>query len=662
MPLLQWTSANATAVTIVPNVLVDEQNSLPLNGSTAVQPTQTTTYVITATGPGGTATASATLNFTQLPPSVQLSVNPAGIVAGGSATLTWTTANANTLLITDQSHNPILTSGAVQYGNANVTATVTKIYTAVATNNVTHEQATATATLTVSGFGATLTAAPQFILPGQSATLNYAVTTDAGKTATLALDHNLGALNPPSGSVSVSPAATTTYTLTAMQSDGLTTTTTATVAVSGGLSTNIQHIVILVQAQHSFDNYFGMLGAYKASEGFANDIDGLPSGPTDPNYSQFQIPDAQGNLVGPYHQKSVCLDEMPHAWNDAHQEIDRQSDHSYKMDGFLPIAALNSPTRDPLGRRPMGYYDQTDIPYYYELATQFATSDRWFAPVLDDEVPNRMYLFAGTSYGTTYSGAYTTPGAYLQPTIFNKLTAAGVSWRYYTQDSADFLAYYSTTTPAEFANVRPISEYFSLLAGQPVDGDTSLAQVVFIERGADTGSPSDAQSDEAPDPGKSLQTGARVTASIINALLNSRPYWPTSVFFLTYDEPGGFYDHVGPQTAVAPDSQAASLSGPPHVVVTPGDFASTGMRVPLIVVSPWVKPHYNSRVARDNTALLKFIETRFNLTPLTLRDAAQDDMTEMFDFVDPPALLTPPTLPVQPATRSCDEVDEGNNQ
>jgi phospholipase C len=118
---------------------------------------------------------------------------------------------------------------------------------------------------------------------------------------------------------------------------------------------------------------------------------------------------------------------------------------------------------------------------------------------------------------------------------------------------------------------------------------------------------------------------------------------------LTYDEAGGLYDHVVPASIVAPDKIAPMLEAGDKV----GDFAHSGFRVPLVVVSPWVKPHYVSHTWRDYTSILRLIEVRFNVAPLTARDRAADDMMEFFNF-NAPSWSTPPSLPAQPTNGACD--------
>jgi phospholipase C len=132
--------------------------------------------------------------------------------------------------------------------------------------------------------------------------------------------------------------------------------------------------------------------------------------------------------------------------------------------------------------------------------------------------------------------------------------------------------------------------------------------------------------------------------------------WKDSAFILTYDESGGLYDHVSPQAAVSPDGiQPVDFLPGDICTTTTGptcDFAYTGYRVPLIVVSPYTKKNYVSHNVADTTAILKLIETRFNVAALTKRDAAQIDMTEFFDFSNP-VWMTPPTPPTQATGGAC---------
>ena len=653
---LTWTSTNATSVSISPTIDVEDVSTLPLNYTTPVSPLTTTTYTITATGPGGTATASTTITVNQLPPTVTLTLTPSTILAGQSSMLTWSTGHASALTIVDSNNQPIAVTSPAS-GSVTVKPSTTTTYTATVTgyaNSGAAPSATATATLTISALAATLTASPESLPSAGSATLTYNVTTDAGQTVTVTIDNGaLSSSTNANGSVTVNLNSTTTYTLTATEGNGLSTTAKATVTVGSALDSNIKHIFFLVQENRSFDSYFGKLGVYRANDPFTGqnygavtDVDGVPDD-TDP---KFTIHDHSGAALQPFHEKTECIDDLSPAWDESHVDIDLQSG-TYKMDGFANgTAATYGGSNDPNGRRVSGYYDWTDLPYYYELATQYATSDRWYAPELANTVPNRMYLFAGTSYGTTYPQV-PAQGSFARPVIFDTLVKSGISWTYYTQDGNAFLGYYNNPDNPNFSqdglgnHYQPISNLLTTFADP--NADSMLPSVIYIEKGGSTNG-----MDEHPGDGN-LQNGAANTANIINAFLAS-PVYADSIFIVTWDEPGGLYDHVAPQPMPAPDDVAPSLQSPDNgkTTVIPGDFKSTGMRLPLIVISPWVKPHYVSHVVRDSTAISKLIETRFGLPALTARDAAQDDMTEFFDFSQP-ALLTPPKLPTQPTNGTC---------
>ena len=202
---------------------------------------------------------------------------------------------------------------------------------------------------------------------------------------------------------------------------------------------------------------------------------------------------------------------------------------------------------------------------------------------------------------------------------------------------------FGQTIPTKYPNnIAPISQYFTDLQ------NGTLPQVGEIEEASDVGldeHPSDY--DSAP---TNIQSGAKYVSSLINGLMGSSS-WQDSAFILTYDEFGGLYDHVPPQPTVSPDGIKPLDLRPNDVCYPPQtgpvcDFVYTGYRMPLIVVSPFTKQNYVSHTVADTTAILKFIETRYGLQPLNNRDAAQMDMTEFFDFDDPP-WLTPPTPPAR---------------
>src|SRR5262249_9415702 len=322
------------------------------------------------------------------------------------------------------------------------------------------------------------------------------------------------------------------------------------------------------------------------------------------------------------------------AWNESHFDVDRQADGTFKMDRFA-LTTHSVPVQfDPSGLRALGQYDQTDLPYYYELATQFGTSDSFHSPMWSNTVTNRHYAFCATSQGRIRPSPGGSP-QWTCPTIFSSLQNNNVSWAYYYKDAIFLAGFTDWNNPAIQTKTFPIQTYLNILASPTAD--TDLPSFVWIDGGF-----GESGLDEHPD--NNVQAGSAFVKTLIDALMAS-PAWHDSIFILSYDEGGGLYDHVPPFTVVPPDDI------PPQFTTGDATFESftlSGFRVPVIVVSPFAKPHFVSHVNRDYTSILKLIETRFNLPALTRRDAAGDDMTEFFDFVSPPAFLTPPPLPAQP--------------
>ncbi len=219
------------------------------------------------------------------------------------------------------------------------------------------------------------------------------------------------------------------------------------------------------------------------------------------------------------------------------------------------------------------------------------------------------------------------PAAIPNKTIFELLGNAGVSWKIYDSQFA-FGSLFSYVQTHAKHHVFPISQYY--LDAQ----NGNLPSVSFVDP-IFSGAPN-TENDEHPP--SNVQVGQSFAYHVITALEQS-PNWHASALFLTYDENGGFYDHVPPPTAVAPDAIPPMLN--------PGDtvagFNQLGPRVPVVVISPFAKAHYVSHVVHDHTSITRFIETRFNLPALTARDAAANPMLEFFDFANPP-FKTPPTF------------------
>ena len=241
--------------------------------------------------------------------------------------------------------------------------------------------------------------------------------------------------------------------------------------------------------------------------------------------------------------------------------------------------------------------------------------------------------------GATSHGHAHTPTNPVQGvnTIFDLLDQKGISWKIYFSDpnrdtELGFFGGFISKHPSSFF---PLSQYFADLQSG------ALPQVAYIDPGFQIGA------DEHPGSGNNIQTGAAFVTNIMTAFMQSSA-WKDGIFFLTFDEHGGLYDHVpSPTNIVSPDGippQDLAGGNPPD---SSGDFTRYGFRIPLMVISPFTRPHYVSHTFSDNTAILKFIEARFGLPNLTQRDAAAMDMSEFLDVANAP-WKTPPTVPVQP--------------
>lgn len=308
---------------------------------------------------------------------------------------------------------------------------------------------------------------------------------------------------------------------------------------------------------------------------------------------------------------------------------------------------------DQNGRRVMGYYDGTDLPYYYFMAQSFATSDRWFSPISSNSPPNRVFTLAGTTHGHVHDPG--TLDSSQVKNIFQLLDENNISWKvYYTIDPAQpntphtAITRFQPWASSHMNNVVPTSQYFTDLQ------NGTLPQVGFIEELPGMDEHAGATLASTVHSGNSVQAGSEYMSKFINGLMSSQ-YWKDSVFILTFDEAGGYYDHVPWQTAVSPDGIPPQdlLPKDNTYIVPQGNFTNTGFRTPIIVVSPFTKKGYISHTVMDHTAILKFIETRFGLPNLTARDKAQPSMEEFFDFAGKP-WATPPSPPAQPTSMPCD--------
>src|SRR6266702_1654848 len=732
--LTVW-AANSTQLTVTGSD--GSTYTLASNGGTqAVSHTATTTYTATATGKGGKMSATATVNVTaSAPPTVTITASPSTIKAGSSSTLTVAATGAAQVTVTgsDGSTYNLQPAGGTQA----VSPAATTTYTATATGA--GGTASATATLTVvTKPTVTITANPPTINAGSSSTLTVTATssTTVNVTGSDGTSYNLQATG---GTQSVSPTATATYTATATGALG-TATAAATVTVLPPASVQaINHVIFLLQENHTFDNYFGMLNPYRKAnalnvgdDGIDYEIDGI-----DDKLSTTTNSNKEGTSFSLFKLKSSCVQDMSSDWLASFGDVYPWSfaaNRPIQMSGFADDAegfaqscsasgaggSCAGDFPDLTGRVAMGYYDQDFLNYYYYMASQFALSDRWFSPIASKSIDNRIATFTG---GTT-QGLVKDPGGDDNlpqlniPTIFQELDQSNVSWKIYYTVSQAFcpagnscsgspfpattfstltypLGYLyenpsgaASTAPTQASStvgdssnsfcidtnhIAPISTYFTDLT------NGTLPSFAFIEAGY-------GDNDEHPGSNNSVLLGQSEAANLVNSLMAS-PSWKDSVFFMSYDEGGGPYDHVPPvpghsndftspsigtipdisQIAVNPDSYApcvpsggaatlhCDLATTPYAEpgATAGDAAAQqgfaaqlGFRLPNMIVSPFTKKHYVSHTPIDHTAIIKFVENRF-IGPsahLTARDAAQSNLLEFFDFTNVP-WATPPNPP-----------------
>ncbi|MDT7818153.1 MAG: phospholipase [Acidobacteriaceae bacterium] len=443
----------------------------PTGGTVTVSPAATTTYTATATGAAGTTPATATATVTVVPapppvaPTVTLSANPTTIVAPGSTTLTVVATNATTLLLqgTDNTSFSSPANFPATGGMETVTPSQNATYTATATGPGGTATASVFVTVTPTPKLA-ITANPQSITSGNSSTLTV-TTTNVTNVVITGTDGSNYPVADTGGTQSVSPTTTTTYTVNANSPAGPMPPASATVTVvPPGTVDSINHVIFMLQENHAFDNYFGMLNPYRSSKGWDMGTDGTPytvdgiddkwntsylAGPGKGVTRSISNNDQQGTAHTLYKFKSTCVDDMSSAWTESYGDVslgDYVADtRGIRMNGFVSNADGFANSKCPggvgpctsytdiRGDRAMGYYDEGFLNYYYYMASQFALSDRWFSPVSSKSIPNRIATFTGgTTQGVTQDPGQDDHFPQLQiNTIFQELDKAKVSWKIY---------------------------------------------------------------------------------------------------------------------------------------------------------------------------------------------------------------------------------------
>jgi phospholipase C len=364
----------------------------------------------------------------------------------------------------------------------------------------------------------------------------------------------------------------------------------------------IDHIVVLMKENHSYDNYFGMLGR---GDGFTLGPDGLPVNSN---------PDAQGRPVRAHHLSLPFNPsfDLSQTWNDSHREW-----HNGAMDGFVTTTS---------SAEPMGYLDGTDLPWYYGFARTYGIGDRYFSSVLGQTFPNRRFLQAATAAGLV-NNAFPNPFARPPATglIWDLLDAHNVGWANYFVELPE-VALWPRTLLRYRDHLHGITDFYEDCK------EGRLPPVTVITTEIVAASEGEYQDD---------QIGEAFTASLFEAA-SAGPQWSTMLFVIVWDEGGGFYDHVAPPAAVVPDDIPPDIHVPPD---QPGGYNRYGFRVPCLVASPFAKPGHVSSVVYDHTSILATIELKWNLPALTRRDAAASPLTDFLDLTAPPRFATPAALP-----------------
>ncbi|HEX4717380.1 MAG TPA: alkaline phosphatase family protein [Thermoleophilaceae bacterium] len=377
--------------------------------------------------------------------------------------------------------------------------------------------------------------------------------------------------------------------------------------------TPIGHIVTLMQENHSFDNYFG---TYPGA-------DGIPKGtcmPVDPTKGDKPC-------VKPFWIGGRAVQDLGHTSS----VFGYQYNHG-KMNGFLRSGSIEG-----IGVQPnvMGHYDGRDLPYYWNIAKRYVLFDRFFTSAAAGSVQNHMFWVSGQAGSPV--DVIPPNGFGNIPTIFDRLEKAGVSWKFYVQNYRPHITYRSRGNGD--AGAQPV--WVPLLAyNRYLDNPKLLSHIVDMSeyyKDLQNGTlPAvsylvPAGSSEHP-PGN-IKAGERFIRTLISQLMRSSS-WKSSAFTWTYDDWGGWYDHVKP----------------PQM-----DRYGYGFRAPALLVSPWAKRGFIDHTTLDFTSILKFIENNWSLKPLAQRDARANSLANAFDFKQAPrrpafipATLHPPSTATHP--------------
>ncbi len=423
-----------------------------------------------------------------------------------------------------------------------------------------------------------------------------------------------------------------------------------------GTIKDVEHIVILMQENRSFDHYFGSLQGVR---GFGDPrVAKLPNG--DPLWYQ---PDGNGGYVLPFHPDVAnaglaFIEDTDHSWNHTHDAWNQ---------GVFDQWVVQK------GSTSMTYLDRNDIPFHYALADAFTVCDDYHCSLLGPTDPNRYHMWTGWVGNDGNGGGPVLNNAeagYDWHTYPERLTDAGISWKVYQDAGAGldgpdywgwgpnaYIGNYGDNSLLyfhQYQNSTPGSPLFeAALTGTDIKTSGSLVDQFRADvMGNKLPKVSYIVAPEAycEHPNWPANYGAWYAAQFLDALTANPEVWSKTAFFLTYDENDGLFDHKVPPTP--PSSSAQGISTVPTTnEIFPGNSSfepgpiGFGVRVPMIVISPWSKGGYVSSEVFDHTSLIRFIEARFadgnpdliesNITPW--RRAVAGDLTSAFNFRNPNA-------------------------
>ena len=355
----------------------------------------------------------------------------------------------------------------------------------------------------------------------------------------------------------------------------------------------IDHVVVVMLENRSFDHMLGHLSL----AGRRPEIDGLRPGLAN---------EYQGRAYPVHHLAATALQMDP---DHSASAIDRQIANG-AMSGFVASAAATLATGGVEDGDPgcvMGYYDGADVPVYDHLADQFAVCDRWFASVPGATLPNRLYALCGAAAGSRDDRPAHLPPLYHQRSFVRHLDAGDISWRWYSFDPGtlrladaryrlghhDRFGYFSKTG-------LPWKTVFDITVNPKIPSFLedaaagTLRSVSWIDPAFTNFNPLGLPVND-DHPMADIQDGQDLVLAVYDALASS-PQWDRSLLVIVYDENGGFYDHVPPPQAT--DDK-------------PEMFGRYGVRVPAIIVSPWIEPRTVSHTLFDHTSIIKTILLRF---------------------------------------------------